>query len=388
MTEGKVTDVTKDCIIVKFHGIKGTKRYSQGEERKDVRVGDLILFKEESSHTPVWIGPVEMNDAEDGIIHRKVARILPNGLVMLKNSCGVEYPVVNFSPFKIESGSNVIVRRYVSDSHNMASYAAVIGFEDKNVRLDRKAVDTYFDYIKEKPMKIAKTYLARVTYAASQSQDKGFDSVILTDYKGITEATVKIPYSVPKVSVGDIVALRDTRKGWKLVASTALEGSDEILKKNVQYWENSANYWEKKFIEIDAESSYVSTTAPRGERSRFMKFFSKSGIIILTIGLLAGHIPFMDIADRAREFFAGSNNIVTGQYEEVSICNGCGKNFWDITVALCGECGSQDIAIKVAAPLSRERTFPLRDKLVGFRLQDGTIVLNDGDTIIASMNEL
>jgi hypothetical protein len=111
-------------------------------------------------------------------------------------------------------------------------------------------------------------------------------------------------------------------------------------------------------------------------------------IIVFATGLLAGNLPISDMASATRDFFVGSNVVFTGDYDTIMACNaeGCGATFEPgINVALCNECGSTELGMKIAAPLYRNRTFPLPDTQVGIRYKndDGTttVVLTDGSVI-------
>ena len=113
----------------------------------------------------------------------------------------------------------------------------------------------------------------------------------------------------------------------------------------------------------------------------------KKAAVLLTIGVLAGNIPFANITDSTKEFFRGSDTVLTGRYHTVSVCADCKENFGTgVDVAICGSCGGDNIIDKVAADLYRSRPWPMFDKVVGTRFHNGngtsTVVLDDGDTII------
>lgn len=118
------------------------------------------------------------------------------------------------------------------------------------------------------------------------------------------------------------------------------------------------------------------------------RFSMKKAIVILTIGILAGNLPVTDMASGVRDFFVGSDTVFTGEFSNHSYCGECHTHLAEGngTAVMCGKCGSSNIEVRTSAPLSRNRTFPLRDIRVGtrFRNDDGTftIVLDGGATII------
>ena len=156
-----------------------------------------------------------------------------------------------------------------------------------------------------------------------------------------------------------------------------LRYQDELaeVKKERDKTRDTRNEWKNLFDNVceDVKKCYGVDWYNMEPQKKGIGFMKKT-IILVAAGALFSHLPLNDMYVSSVDYFKGSREVVHGDYQKTKVCGECETLMEHENSVICPKCGSENIEKRVAAPLYRNRGWPLSDIVVGtqFRNEDGS----------------